>query len=185
MEYVGNNVGKTMYLVLADYNYGHISEGFIQQYAAENGIEIVGEEYIPMSVSQFSSTISNIQQLQPDIVYTLLVGSPQLSFFTQWAAAGVDDITIVSNCNVGGMNHEHTTLQAPSMAGAVGVTNFMDELKYSDDKAEEFVSKFNQKYPDEAYVYNECATSYDAIYLYAAAVEKAGSADTDEVIKAF
>ncbi len=53
----------------------------------EKGGEMIGEEFIPLGVSQFSQTIQNIQKAKPDILITLLVGAAQASYYSQAAAA--------------------------------------------------------------------------------------------------
>ncbi len=56
----------------------------------ENGGKMVGEEFIPLGVSQFSQTIQNIQKAKPDFVVTLLVGTAQASYYEQAASANVN-----------------------------------------------------------------------------------------------
>jgi len=71
--------GKKVYTIAADYNFGQISAEWVRQIVKENGGEMVGEEFIPLGVSQFSQTIQNIQRVKPDILMTLLVGTAQAS----------------------------------------------------------------------------------------------------------
>jgi hypothetical protein len=53
----------------------------------ENGGTMVGEEFIPLGVSQFGQSIQNIQAAKPGFVVTLLVGAAQASYYEQAAAA--------------------------------------------------------------------------------------------------
>ena len=46
--------GKKVYTIAADYNFGQISAEWVRQIVKENGGEMVGEEFIPLGVSQFS-----------------------------------------------------------------------------------------------------------------------------------
>ena len=52
--------GKNVYNIAADYNFGQISAEWVRQIVKENGGTMVGEEFIPLSVSQFSQTIQKI-----------------------------------------------------------------------------------------------------------------------------
>ena len=67
--------GKKVYTIAADYNFGQISAEWVRKIVKENGGTMVGEEFIPLSVSQFGQTIQNIQKVKPDFVMTLLVGA--------------------------------------------------------------------------------------------------------------
>ncbi len=63
--------GKKVYTIAADYNFGQISAEWVRNIVKQNGGEMVGEEFIPLGVSQFASTIQNIQKAKPDILITL------------------------------------------------------------------------------------------------------------------
>src|SRR5580692_13209861 len=60
--------GKRVYTIAADYNFGQISAEWVRNIVKQNGGEMVGEEFIPLGVSQFASTIQNIQKAKPDIL---------------------------------------------------------------------------------------------------------------------
>ena len=62
--------GKKVYTIAADYNFGQISAEWVRNIVKQNGGEMVGEEFIPLGVSQFASTIQNIQKAKPDILIT-------------------------------------------------------------------------------------------------------------------
>ncbi len=47
--------GKKVYTIAADYNFGQISAEWVRNIVKQNGGEMVGEEFIPLGVSQFSS----------------------------------------------------------------------------------------------------------------------------------
>jgi branched-chain amino acid transport system substrate-binding protein len=53
--------GPRVYTIAADYNFGQISAEWVRQIVEDEGGEMVGEEFIPLGVSQFSQTIQNIQ----------------------------------------------------------------------------------------------------------------------------
>lgn len=49
--------GKKVYTIAADYNFGQISAEWVRNIVKQNGGTMVGEEFIPLDVSQFSQTI--------------------------------------------------------------------------------------------------------------------------------
>ncbi|WP_181049167.1 urea ABC transporter substrate-binding protein [Methylobacterium sp. 190mf] len=176
--------GKRVYTIAADYNFGQISAEWVRSIVKENGGEMVGEEFIPLGVSQFSQTIQNIQKAKPDILMTLLVGTAQASYYEQAAAANLK-VPMGSSVNIG-QGYEHKRFQPPSLANMYVTTNYIEEVDSPSSKA--FLAKWKAKFPNEPYVNQEAENSYLAVYLYKQMVERANGstkrADLRKVIAA-
>lgn len=172
--------GKNVYTIAADYNFGQISAEWVRNIVKENGGTMVGEEFIPLGVSQFSQTIQNIQTAKPSFVVTLLVGAAQASYYEQAASANVG-LPMASSVNVG-QGYEHKRFKPPSLAEMYVTTNYIEEVDTPEGKA--FLAKFKAKYPDEPYVNQEAANSYIAMNLYKQLVERAnGSTNRADLLK--
>ncbi len=171
--------GKKVYTIAADYNFGQISAEWVRQIVKEKGGEMIGEEFIPLGVSQFSQTIQNIQKAKPDILITLLVGAAQASYYSQAAAAGLK-VPMGSSVNVG-QGYEHKRFAPPSLANMYATVNYVEEVDTPESK--EFVKKWHAKFPNEPYINQEAENSYLAIYLYKQMVERAKSTKRDEIRK--
>ena len=165
--------GKNVYTLAADYNFGQISAEWVRNIVEENGGTMVGEEFIPLGVSQFGQSIQNIQAAKPGFVVTLLVGAAQASYYEQAAAANVN-LPMASSVNVG-QGYEHKRFTPPSLKDMYVTTNFIEEVDTPAAKA--FVEKFRARFPDEPYINQEAANSYIAMYLYKQMVERAGTTD--------
>ncbi|MFO1350601.1 MAG: urea ABC transporter substrate-binding protein [Gammaproteobacteria bacterium] len=172
--------GKKVYTIAADYNFGQISAEWVRNIVKENGGTMVGEEFIPLSVSQFSQTIQKIQAAKPDVLMTLLVGANQASFYEQQAAVNLN-IPMGSSVNVG-QAYEHRRFKPPALKDMYVTANYIEEVDSPESK--DFVKRFHAKFPKEPYINQEAANSYTAVYLYAKGVEKAGSTDKAAVRKA-
>ena len=170
--------GKKVYTIAADYNFGQISAEWVRNIVKENGGEMVGEEFIPLGVSQFSQTIQNIQTAKPDFVVTLLVGTAQASYYEQAAAANLK-LPMASSVNVG-QGYEHKRFTPPSLEGHVchRPTTSRRSIRR---RARPSSRSGHAKFPNEPYINQEAANSYLAIYLYKQMVERAGSTDHDEI----
>jgi urea transport system substrate-binding protein len=175
--------GPRIYTIAADYNFGQITADWVRQTAEANGGEIINEEFIPLGVSQFSSTISRIKKADPDVIVTLLVGQDQSSFYGQWAKAGKTDIPMATTVNMA-QAYEHKRFEPPALANMYVTATFMEELAESNPKAKEFVDKFYKKFPDDEYVGMEAEAQYSGVMLWAEAVKKAGTTEKEAVIKA-
>lgn len=169
--------GPRIYTIAADYNFGQLTALWCRQVAEEHGGEIIEEEFIPLEVSQFSSTISNIQAADPDVLITLITGANHASFYEQKNSAGLD-VPMATTINMG-QGYEHRIYEPPALANQYVVVNFMEEL--GNPGAEDFVGRFREMFPDAEYVGMEAAAEWEGIHLYAAAAEKAGTTDKEEV----
>ncbi len=179
IPYMMEKYGKNVYTIAADYNFGQISAEWVRDIVKENGGTMVGEEFIPLGVSQFSQTIQNIQKAKPDFLVTLLVGTAQASYYEQAASANVG-LPMASSVNVG-QGYEHKRFQPPSLANMYVTTNWIEEV--DNPASKEFVEKWRKKFPDEPYINQEAENSYVAVYLYKQMVERAGSTDHDAIRK--
>jgi len=180
--------GKNVYTIAADYNFGQISAEWVRQIVKENGGNLVGEDFIPLDVSQYSQTIQKIQKAKPDVLMTLLVGAKQASFYEQQAAAGLG-IPMATSINVG-QAYEHKRFAPPALENMYVTVNYIEEIhqviesgEYH-EKSKDFVERFRALYPDEPYINMEAANAYNAINIYALAVAKAGTTDKAKVITA-
>jgi branched-chain amino acid transport system substrate-binding protein len=167
--------GPNVYTIAADYNFGQISAEWVRMIVEENGGNMVGEEFIPLGVSQFSQTIQNIQGAGADFVVTLLVGAAQASYYEQAASANVG-LPMASSVNVG-QGYEHRRFTPPSLANMYVTTNYIEEIDTPESR--DFVERFRAKFPNEPYINQEAANSYIAMYLYKQMVERAGTTDHD------
>ncbi|WP_446897969.1 urea ABC transporter substrate-binding protein [Clostridium sp. LBM24168] len=173
--------GPRVYTIAADYNFGQISAEWVKDTVSKNGGEIVGQEFIPLNVSQFSSTISNIQKAKPDVLVTLLIGTAQSSFYEQWEKTGIKGLPMASTVNLA-QAYEHKRFKAPALANMYVTATYMEELNTS--ASNEFKKRWRKKFPKEPYIGMEAEAEYSGIYLWKNAVEKAGTTDVEKVIKA-
>jgi branched-chain amino acid transport system substrate-binding protein len=177
-----DNVGPRLYVVAADYNYGQISAEWVEQYAEENGGEVVGTEFIPLESSNFGSVIGNIQQARPDAVVSLLVGGNHIAFYRDFAARGLRDrIRIVSPTF--GLGNEQVVVTPDEAEGIVVAYPYFQELDNPTNR--EFVTRWHAAYgEDYDYITDSAVTVWNGWHLWAAAVEEAGTTDRDAVIEA-
>lgn len=171
--------GPRIYTIAADYNFGQISGDWVRILAEENGAEVIGEEFIPLDVSQFGSTINRIQEADPDFVMSMLVGQNHTSFYNQRASAGLD-IPIGSSTTMA-QGYEHRRLNPPALADMYVGVNYMQEV--DTEASNTFVERFYERWPDAPYLNQEAQNNYFSIHMYAEAAERAGTTDQEAVIE--
>ena len=180
LPYLVEEYGPEIYTIAADYNFGQLSADWVKVLANENDAEVIGEEFIPLSESQFSSTINRIQDADPDFVMSMLVGSNHTSFYEQKASAGLD--VPIGTSTAMAQGYEHLRLDPPAMENIFAGVNYMEEIptkRNTDDGG--FVDRYYDKFSDAPYLNEEAENNYFSIYMYKAAVEQAGTTDQEEV----
>lgn len=177
IEYMMENFGSNAYFMAADYNFGQISADWAQIYVEEAGGQVLGQEFIPLSVSDFGSTIDRISGADPDWALTLTVGANHAALYQQAESSGLD-LPMASTTACGG-NYEHLTQDPPIMENVYGGWNYIQELP--SDRNEEFVSSLKDEYPDTPYVNQMSMGSWVAFRMYEEAVAEAGTVDQQSV----
>jgi len=183
LPYLVEEFGSDIYTIAADYNFGQLSADWVKVLANENDANVIGEEFIPLSESSFGSTINRIQDADPDIVMSMLVGANHTAFYEQKASAGLD--VPIGTSTAMAQGYEHRRLDAPAMANIYAGVNYMEEVPTeSNTRDGGFVDRYFDMYPDAPYLNEEAETNYFSTYMYKEAVEQAGTTEQPEVIDA-
>ena len=182
VPYVMKKWGKKAYILAADYNYGQYMAKWFQKYLKDNGGSAVGVDFFPLTVSDFNSTIAKVQQAKPDLVISALVGGAHLSFYRQWAAAGMKSKIPMASTTLG-IGNEQQVLTAAEGDGIVVADNYSPELKSPANTA--FRESWGRMYGGDVKTINELAVShYQGIKLWAAGVKRAGTLNHDKLVAA-
>lgn len=177
-----NKWGKKVYIVAADYNYGQITAQWMQRFVKENGGETLDVEFFPLDVTNFGPTINKIQTAKPDMVISALVGGAHVSFYRQYAAAGMlSEIPIASTTF--GVGNEQKLISAEEGNGIMASYGYFEGIDTPANK--DFLSRLDAKLGAGRPVMNELSVrSYEGAMLWAAAVRAAGTTDREPVIEA-
>jgi len=181
VPYAMGKSGKKVYILAADYNYGQITARWIQKYVAENGGKTVATDFFPLDVSDFGSTIAKIQTVGPDLVFAPLVGGAHLSFFRQWAAAGMKDRIPLASTTLG-VGNEHKVLTPEEGNGIMVCYNYSQELDTPANRS--FKKKWADAYGDSSAIHEIAVSNYQGVMTWAEGVRRAGSVAHDDVINA-
>ena len=172
---------KKLYTIWADYNYGQICSRWLKKFAEDKGCEIVAMEYYPLDVTDFSSTITKIQQAKPDLVVSGLVGGSHIGFYRQWPAAGMLGKIPVYSTVFGPW--EKSALKASEIEGLVTSFHYFQTIDTPENKAflSEWRAKLGQDYPE---IGTLAVCTYNAVHLWKKAAEQAGTIEREKVIAA-
>lgn len=181
IEYLVENYGKKIFLVGSDYVFPRTANEIIKKQAKALGAEIVGEEYTPMGHTDYTTIINKIKKADPDFVFNTLNGDSNVAFFKQFSNAGLtpDDI---QTCSVSVAEEEIKGIGASYMEGHLVSWNYYQTTDTEENK--KFVEAYKAEYGEDRVTDDPIEAGYNAVYLWAAAVEKAGSVDVDKVKEA-
>lgn len=162
------------YLIGHDYNWPRDTNALAKDYIADSGGEVVGEEYLPFTVSEFDSSLQRIKESGADAVLITLVGGGSVGFNVSFAGFGLDDQAI----RLGTLIEENTL-------GGIGADN-ADRLFSSSgyfasietEAAASFAKEYSATFGADAPALNGLGQSaYEGLMLLAALANKAGSLD--------
>ncbi|TIP28770.1 MAG: amino acid ABC transporter [Mesorhizobium sp.] len=178
-NFIKSQGAKKFFLIGSDYAFGRGMLEFAKAYIEKSGASIVGEEYLPMEGSDWTAIISNLKSSGADAVITSTAGgAPNVTLTKQLRGAGV-------TIPYGNLAVDEGT--AGSMgADAAGIFISASYVTSIDSAANKtFLAAMQKKFGAELRTPNDLSVpEYEGIYLYKAAVEKAGSTDTAAVLAA-
>jgi urea transport system substrate-binding protein len=181
VEYLLQEGHKKFFLLGSDYVFPRTANTIIKEQLKAAGGETVGEEYVVLGGTEFSTIIEKIKAADPDVIFNTLNGDSNVAFFKQY--------------NDAGFTAEKLPTMSVSIAeeevGGIGVENIVGHLVswnyyQTTDTPEnvKFVEAFKAKYGETRVTSDPMEAGYFGVYLWAAAVEKAGSVEVDAVREA-
>ena len=178
VDYCVQNFGKKVYLIGSDYSFPQIANKIIKAQLKELRAQCVGERYVQMGETQFGAIFRDIQDIKPDVIINTLNGDSNISFFTQFHNLGLSpqDYPIMSFSI---SENEIASIGANILEGHYVAWNYFESLETS--KNTRFISDYRKMYGTEHHVGDPVEAGYLAVYLWAAACEKAGSFDIEAV----
>jgi urea transport system substrate-binding protein len=181
LDYMKEKGLTKVYLVGSDYVFPRTANKEIKAYAAANGLTILGEEYLQLGDTNVQGVVQKVLDAKPQVVFNTLNGDTNVAFFKELKAKGntPDKIQTVS-----------VSIAEEEVAG-VGVANLQGHLvawnyyqTTANAKNTEFVAAYQKAYGTDKHTDDPIEAGYNSVYIWKAAVEKAGSFDVPKVIAA-
>jgi branched-chain amino acid transport system substrate-binding protein len=168
--------GAKVFYLGPDYEMGRSTVAAFKENAELVGAESVGEVFAPLDSKDYSQYFGRVRSARPEVLYTSVAGNDTVRLFTQMKDFGVlDGLTVLgASGTVTGQNIGAIGDAAEGFITGVGYSPLIDS---PENKA--FVEKFNAENGADPDLYG--ADSYGILFAYKAAVEAAGSTETDAV----
>jgi urea transport system substrate-binding protein len=182
VEYLVNTLGaKKIYLLGSDYVFPRTANLIIKKQLESLGVELAGEEYVPLGGTEFSTIISKIQEAKPDAIFNTLNGDSNVAFFKQFKDAGFTAETLpVMSVSVA--EEEVRGIGPENVAGHYTAWNYYQTTDTPENEA--FVAAYKKAYGDERVTSDPAEAGYFGVYLWKAMVEAAGGKTDTASVKA-
>ena len=142
MDFLASEGVETLFLAGSDYVFPRTANKIIKQYAAELGIEIVGEEYVPLDDDDWTTQVAKIVKAKPDFVFNTINGSSNVGFikayYEQGLSAETSPIISVS------IAEEEAPAMGHSVTGQYAAWNYFQSVDSPENAA--FIDAFQAKY---------------------------------------
>jgi len=172
------NLGKRFFLIGSDYVFPRTANELIKDYALAFGAEIVGEEYALLGSDDFAGIVRKIEMTEPDVILNTVNGSSNIALFAELQRAGLTSETVpVMSFSIA--ENELRSLDLDAMAGHYACWNYFQNM--NNDLNNRFVKNFQSRYGADRLISDPMEAAYLGVYLWAQAVNEAGTADVQEV----
>lgn len=172
---------KRIYLLGSDYVFPRTANLILKKHIESRGGTMLGEDYVPLGGTNFSTVINKIKVAAPQIIFNTLNGDSNVSFFKQYQAAGLtaEKLPIISFS----IAEQEAKAMGPALvAGHYAAWNYFQTLTHVENA--KFVSAYKTRYGTDEVLMDPMEAAYIAVYLWKAAVEKAQSFDSQAVRRA-
>jgi ABC-type branched-subunit amino acid transport system substrate-binding protein len=182
-DYLVRNFGRRIYFVGSDYIYPRESNRIMRDLIESYDGEIVGEDYVAMEApeARLHAILANIKTRAPDVVFSTVVGRTAQKFYKLYAQEGFDPraVPIASLTMAEG---EIQAIGAEFCEGHISAATYFGTLER--DSNRRFIADFHAAFGPDKPVSMWSAGAYAQVHLFALALERAGTLDTQRLVDA-
>jgi branched-chain amino acid transport system substrate-binding protein len=173
--------GNRFLLVGSNYVYPYESNRLMADFVVQSKGKVLDEIYVPLQATQndFDKVIARIKKTSPEVIFSTVVGTGTAAFYSAYRAAGFDPARMPI-ASLSTSEAEVAEMGAEVAEGHITAAPFFETL--SSPAARRFVSRFKEKYGDEAPVTAGAEAAYFQVHLAMRAISKCGSDDPEQVL---
>lgn len=181
--YLLQNKGSRFFLVGADYLYPRESNRIMRDMVESHDGEILDEIYLPVEeagTAALQAVVQKIADSKPDVVFSTLVGQGARTFYRLYREQGLDPLQIpIASLT---MAEEEIRAIGPDLCeGHITSATYFSSL--DNDSNRRFMALWSKRYGDKSTsMWSEMA--YNQVHLFARALERSGSMDTQKLVQA-
>lgn len=181
-DWLVKNLGKRIYMVGSDYVGPQTYNAIVKKLTETKGATVLENRLFPLGQTEFGAAISDIQAAKPDVVWCTLVGDSVPAFYKQMYSAGLSAEKLPMMAGIT-TEQELAAIDVSAAEGHYFPSSYFETMTTHGNT--DFVSRYQAKYGTAQPTNMPVEASYTSVKLIAAAIDKAGSATTKDVLKAF
>jgi urea transport system substrate-binding protein len=178
VPWIMENAGKSVYILGSDYAWPQKTAEVIKSAFVKAGGKVLGAEFFPFGTQDFGPALDRIRAAKPDVVWELFAGNDAVSFVKQFSSYKPGGQLLTN-----GLDELFTTsVDGANVEGIIVNQSYFTTLNSKANAA--FLARYRARFGKDKVVNSIAEATYDAVWLYAKAVQAAGSAETEKVIDA-
>lgn len=169
---------KKIFLLGSDYVFPRTANFVAKKYLATKDLRPAGEVYLPLGHQDFSAAVQQILFSGADCVLNTVNGDSNLGLFQALADAKVDPMKLpVISTSIG--EDELRSLLPDQMKGHFAVASYFQSLDTAANR--EWIAGFRDEFGSDRVTDDPMESGWCLVHLWKAAVEKAGTFETEAV----
>ena len=179
-EYLLKHHGPRILLVGADYIYPRESNRVMRDILEAKGGEVVSERYLPLDAGEdaLRDILAEIVRLQPNAIFSTIIGRPARQFYRMFAEAGIDR-TRVPIASLTMAETEIREIGPASCTGHILSATYFQTI--DSDANQRFVKAFKARFGQDATTSVCSQAAYVQVKLFAGALARSGSLETHRI----
>lgn len=179
-EYLLQRYGRKILLVGADYIYPRESNRVMRDIIEAKGGEVVRERYVPLDADEATlrSIISDIAKLQPNAIFSTMIGRSAQQFYRMYAETGINR----SEVPIASLTMAETEIRE---IGAEFCTGHILSATYfqtvEGDANERFVAALKARFGRDSTASVCSQAAYMQVHLFARALARTGSLESHSI----
>ena len=178
-SYLMENYGNRFYFIGSDYIYPRESNRVMRHIVRQGHGTIIEEKYLPLDAdyAAFEGIVKDIKNKKPDVIFSTVVGEGTVKLYQAYYE-GVSDPTDVPIGSLTTNEAEVAQMGKEAAQGHITAAPYFDTLDTPASKA--FLESYGKMFTtSEAPVTSCCEASYLQTHMFAIALSKVGTMDTE------
>lgn len=179
-DFILHKHGKRVVFIGADYIFPRESNRVMRDIIESKGGEVTAEHYVPLNADDdaLRTVLDDIQRLRPDAVFSTVIGKTAQRFYRMYADSGLDPHRMpIASLTMA--ESEIAAIGAEYCAGHIMAATYFESLP--GERNARFVKAFKSRFGERMHTSIWSEPAYMQVHLFARALERTGSVDTQKL----
>lgn len=170
--------GLRFYFIGSDYIYPHESNRIMRELVKHSGGEVVGERYVSLRASRrdFVSVMQDLRAVQPDVIFSTVVGEGTIYLYQTYADCGFDP-KIMPIASLTTTEAEMQAMGCDVGEGHITAAPYFHGI--GNERSSSFAALYRKRYGDDQPTNMCLEAAYFQVHVFAKALAQVNSLDTD------